>query len=62
MSESLYTYRLTIVRQAPNPKYEKERDRYYGSGTPPTIDMEALSTVVTQEQFEAIRKAVLETF
>ena len=65
MSEELkdnpsVSYQLRITRQRPNPKYDPN---YRMSTTGQMfLESEALSVTVTAEQFEAIRKAVLEKF
>lgn len=58
-------FKLTITRIDPNPKFDPEKDyRYqnYGERPEPTISVEALHVLITDEQFKAIRKAVLEAF
>ena len=57
------SYRLHITKQVPNPAYEPER-RYYPSETQavPVLDLCALEVLLTEAQFEAIRKAVVERF
>lgn len=58
--------KLKITRMVENPYYqeqmEKARDRYSGSGgeyPSKLIEEEILIAEVTQEQFEAIRKAII---
>lgn len=62
-AEEAVLYQLRITRQRPNPEYRQYRpDGHWAPPTTPFIEMESLSITVTAEQFEAIRKAVLEKF
>jgi hypothetical protein len=64
-------YRIRITRTEPNPHFAKEmeqyeaRNRFRGMDEPlPNTEQakDILITEITQEQFEAIRRAVLEKF
>ena len=54
------TYTLQITKQEPNPKYDVPGGHY--SSESPMIDTEHLLVTITEAQFQAIRKAVLEQF
>lgn len=56
------TYRLHITKQTPNPEFVPGRQDYPMVGLPPVLDLSALEVLITEAQFEAIRKAVLERF
>jgi len=66
-------YELKITRREKNPDYYKEleeQDKWrkspYAHGQEPIavlwLERDALITAISEEQFEAIRKAVLEKF
>ena len=54
-------FRLEITRMIPNPKYAPTQSPY-GREEQEYLHTTALTVLVSQEQFEAIRKAVLERF
>jgi hypothetical protein len=63
-----HNYRITITRETPNEKYADERAEYenrnrYNNfiGNPPDriITTKALETVLTEEEFNEVRMAVL---
>lgn len=58
-------YQIIITKRQKNPDYKEEDDPFYTkqfTSPPRYIDSESLRVDVTTEQFEAIRKAVLEKF
>lgn len=66
-------YRMTVTRTEVNPTYEqdvkefRERSRYgvdtYGRPEPqPERDVTALTVALTDEQWQAVQRAVLEVF
>ena len=60
------TYELKITRQEPNPEYKPPKnltaiyDQRYD--VPQYVTFDVLEVEVTEEQFSAIRRAVLEKF
>lgn len=70
----MYKYNVTITQQVLNPNYEEEMKSYgkntkygriYETDTPTPQKFttgEVLSTVVTEEQFRAMQKALIESF
>ena len=54
-------YELKIVKRKPNPDYPPKQPNYYPE-TPAYLSEECLMVIVTENQFEAIRKAALEVF
>ena len=61
-----FYFRLVVNKVEPNENYDPKAADRYGPYDPmiahPTIEQEALRVMVTEKQFEAIRKAVLEAF
>ncbi len=67
-------YKLQVQRLEPNPNYKEEHKKYqsnqsngytYGAQIGPPIEYferEALGTEISQEQFDAMRKAIIELF
>lgn len=59
-------YYITIEKREPNPEYAKYVDRYGNRGSnyepiPPTLlPIKHLEVSLTQDEFEAIKKAVIE--
>lgn len=56
-------YEITITKREDNSKFDPDRKNYsYNDNQEPYVYRDCLKTVVTEAQFEAIRKAVLEKF
>lgn len=53
-------YRITITKFEPNPKYDPCYRSNIGYQELPEIEGNVLQTVLTDEEFKAIKKAVLE--
>jgi hypothetical protein len=53
---------LQITRKEKNPEYKNKNPMYQEYNISEFTDYEILSVEITEEQFEAIRKAVLEKF
>ena len=54
-------YQLTILKRELNPEYQEKRHSYQ-TEQDRFLSERRLEVTVTQEQFEAIRKAVLDKF
>lgn len=61
MDDSLSRYLLRITKVVPNPDAVPDKP-WYGREPDRFLEVEALSMTVTDAQFQAIRKAVLEVF
>jgi hypothetical protein len=62
-------YRLQVTKFVDNPNYDKEMDEYKSRSTYQLVDHPMsrleernLDVTVTDEEYKAIKKAVLETF
>ena len=56
-------YKLVVWRIETNPNYKpeyREFDRFNQPIPPPKIETEVLSVIVTVEEYEAVKRAILE--
>lgn len=63
MSEETYQYELTVTRRQPNPEFKENRSGYgvsYGQNPERFISRTKLTVVLTEKEFDAVRKACLE--
>ena len=56
------SYRLEITRRISNPQYDPKQAGYPGEHVDSLLTLSDLSITITETQFQAIRKAVLEVF
>lgn len=63
MAEGMTDYRLRITKLEPNPNHDPKRPTsMYNPPVEPVLEVESLTVTITEAQFQAIRKAVLEQF